>query len=108
MTSHDPLLRTLAPLATSKCAARAPTPRRSAHPLRAAGPAGPGPRHRLAGSAPLALTALKGNFVQAEKVSFADYIRFEAERHGKLFASADTKEAFAAFVEKRKPVFQGK
>lgn len=63
---------------------------------------------RLAGSAPLALTALKGNFVQAEKVSFADYIRFEAERHGKLFASADTKEAFAAFVEKRKPVFQGK
>jgi 2-(1,2-epoxy-1,2-dihydrophenyl)acetyl-CoA isomerase len=63
---------------------------------------------RLASAAPLALTALKGNFVAAEKLSFADYIRFEAERHGKLFASQDTKEAFAAYVEKRKPVFQGK
>ncbi len=63
---------------------------------------------RLAGSAPLALTTLKGNFVQAEKVGFADYIRFEAERHGKLFASRDTKEAFAAYVEKRKPVFEGR
>jgi 2-(1,2-epoxy-1,2-dihydrophenyl)acetyl-CoA isomerase len=63
---------------------------------------------RLAASAPLALSALKGNFVAAEKLSFADYIRFEAERHGKIFASADTKEAFAAFVEKRKPVFQGR
>jgi 2-(1,2-epoxy-1,2-dihydrophenyl)acetyl-CoA isomerase len=63
---------------------------------------------RLAGSAPLALAALKGNFIAAEKLSFADFIRFEAERHGKLFASADTKEAFAAYVEKRKPVFQGR
>jgi 2-(1,2-epoxy-1,2-dihydrophenyl)acetyl-CoA isomerase len=63
---------------------------------------------RLAGSAPLALSALKGNFVQAEKVTFAEYIRFEAERHGKLFASRDTKEAFAAYVEKRKPVFEGR
>jgi 2-(1,2-epoxy-1,2-dihydrophenyl)acetyl-CoA isomerase len=63
---------------------------------------------RLTGSAPLALTALKGNFVQAEKVGFAEYIRFEAERHGKLFASRDTKEAFAAYVEKRKPVFEGR
>jgi 2-(1,2-epoxy-1,2-dihydrophenyl)acetyl-CoA isomerase len=63
---------------------------------------------RLAAAAPLALTALKGNFVQAEKVGFADYIRFEAERHGKLFASRDTKEAFAAYVEKRKPVFEGR
>ena len=63
---------------------------------------------RLAGSAPLALSALKGNFIAAENVSFADYIRFEAERHGKLFASRDTKEAFAAYVEKRKPVFEGR
>jgi 2-(1,2-epoxy-1,2-dihydrophenyl)acetyl-CoA isomerase len=63
---------------------------------------------RLASSAPLALTALKGNFVAAEKLSFAEYIRFEAERHGKLFASRDTKEAFAAYVEKRKPVFEGR
>jgi 2-(1,2-epoxy-1,2-dihydrophenyl)acetyl-CoA isomerase len=63
---------------------------------------------RLAGSAPLALTALKGNFVAAEKLGFADYIRFEAERHSKIFASRDTKEAFAAFVEKRKPVFEGR
>ncbi len=63
---------------------------------------------RLAAAAPLALTALKGNFIAGEKLSFADYIRFEAERHGKLFASADTKEAFAAYVEKRKPVFHGR
>jgi 2-(1,2-epoxy-1,2-dihydrophenyl)acetyl-CoA isomerase len=63
---------------------------------------------RLAGSAPLALRALKGNFIAAEKIGFADYIRFEAERHGEIFASRDTKEAFAAFVEKRKPVFEGR
>jgi 2-(1,2-epoxy-1,2-dihydrophenyl)acetyl-CoA isomerase len=63
---------------------------------------------RLAGAAPLALTTLKGNFIAAEKMTFAEYIRFEAERHGKLFASRDTKEAFAAYVEKRKPVFEGR
>ena len=63
---------------------------------------------RLAGSAPLALKTLKGNFMAGEQLGFADYIRFEAERHGKLFASRDTKEAFAAYVEKRKPVFEGR
>ena len=30
----------------------------------------------------------------------------ETERHLKIAASADTAEAFRAFVEKRKPVFQ--
>lgn len=63
---------------------------------------------RLAGSAPIALRAMKANFVDAERMGLSDFIALETERHGKAGASADSKEAFKAFVEKRKPVFQGR
>jgi 2-(1,2-epoxy-1,2-dihydrophenyl)acetyl-CoA isomerase len=63
---------------------------------------------RLERAAPLALTAMKANFVAAEKVGFADYIGLESEKHMRLFQSDDTTEAFKAFVEKRAPVFQGR
>jgi 2-(1,2-epoxy-1,2-dihydrophenyl)acetyl-CoA isomerase len=63
---------------------------------------------RLERAAPLALTAMKANFVAAEKVGFADYIALESEKHTRLFQSDDTTEAFKAFVEKRPPVFQGR
>ena len=62
---------------------------------------------RIAGSAPLALRALKANFVQAERLSLGDYLDLESERHLRIAASRDTKEAFAAFVEKRTPEFGG-
>lgn len=63
---------------------------------------------RLAGAAPLALAAMKANFVAAEKIGFAEYIALESEKHGRLFKTEDTSEAFKAYVEKRKPVFKGR
>lgn len=63
---------------------------------------------RLVRAAPLALTAMKANFVAAEKMGFAEYIALESEKHGRLFRTEDTTEAFKAFVEKRPPVFKGR
>jgi 2-(1,2-epoxy-1,2-dihydrophenyl)acetyl-CoA isomerase len=63
---------------------------------------------QLAGKAPLALKTLKANFIAAEQMGFAEFVAFEAGRHTALFASHDTQEAFAAFVEKRNPQFEGR
>lgn len=54
---------------------------------------------------PSALLGLKQNYVAAERMTFSDFIDYEAERHLKIAASADTAEAFRAFVEKREPRF---
>lgn len=63
---------------------------------------------RLAAAAPLALQGMKANFVAAERVGFRDFIDLETERHGRITASEDCKEAFHAFVEKRPATFQGR
>ena len=63
---------------------------------------------RLARAAPLALAAMKANFLAAEKMGFADYVALESEKHMRLFQTEDTTEAFRAFVEKRPPVFNGR
>jgi len=63
---------------------------------------------RLAQAAPLALRTLKANFVDAERVDFAACVALETERHLRMFAMADTHEAFAAKVEKRPPRFVGR
>jgi 2-(1,2-epoxy-1,2-dihydrophenyl)acetyl-CoA isomerase len=55
---------------------------------------------------PTALLGLKQNYLAAERMTFADFVDYEAERHLKIAASDDTAEAFRAFVEKRKPVFR--
>jgi 2-(1,2-epoxy-1,2-dihydrophenyl)acetyl-CoA isomerase len=60
---------------------------------------------RLAAASPTALTTLKGNFLAAERMTLRDYVEFEAERHLRVAASADTAEAFRAFMEKRPPKF---
>jgi len=62
---------------------------------------------RLAAASPTALSTLKGNFLAAERMTMPDYVEFEAERHLRVAASADTAEAFRAFVEKRPPRFSG-
>jgi 2-(1,2-epoxy-1,2-dihydrophenyl)acetyl-CoA isomerase len=54
---------------------------------------------------PTALLGLKSNYVMAERLSLSDFVDHEAEQHLRIAASADTAEAFQAFVEKRKPKF---
>ena len=63
---------------------------------------------RLANSSPLALKGMKANFVEAERMGLADFIASETSRHTACGRSEDSREAFRAFVEKRKPVFQGR
>lgn len=63
---------------------------------------------RIAGSAPLALRAMKANFVAAEHMGLRDYIAIETERHSRTGATHDSREAFRAFVEKREPKFEGR
>ncbi len=63
---------------------------------------------RLARAAPLALAAMKANFLAAEKMGLSDYVALESEKHVRLFQTEDTTEAFRAFVEKRPPVFHGR
>jgi 2-(1,2-epoxy-1,2-dihydrophenyl)acetyl-CoA isomerase len=63
---------------------------------------------RLANSSPLALKAMKANFVEAERLGLVDFIAAETQRHSACGRSEDSREAFKAFVEKRRPVFQGR
>jgi 2-(1,2-epoxy-1,2-dihydrophenyl)acetyl-CoA isomerase len=63
---------------------------------------------RLAAAAPMALKTMKANFSDAERMDFAGYLALESERHGRMFTYKDTREAFAAKVEKRAPRFEGR
>lgn len=63
---------------------------------------------RLTEAAPIALRTMKSNFVEAERRDLASYIDLETARHIPMFATHDTREAFAAKVEKRKPRFEGR
>jgi len=64
---------------------------------------------RLAGSAPLALETLKAHYLAAEHGgSFGDYVSLETTDHLRIVRSADTAEAFRAFLEKRPAVFTGR
>ena len=63
---------------------------------------------KLSKSAPLAIGEMKKNFVNAENMPLREYIELETERHSRTGSSADTREAFRAFLEKREPRFQGR
>lgn len=63
---------------------------------------------RLAAAAPLARRALKAHYVQAEGMPLAEFVAVETEAHLRITQSADCKEAFRAFVEKRTPKFEGR
>ena len=62
----------------------------------------------IAGQAPLAIGEMKRNFVNAETMGLKEYIDLETDRHGRTGSSEDSREAFKAFVEKRKPIFKGR
>jgi 2-(1,2-epoxy-1,2-dihydrophenyl)acetyl-CoA isomerase len=63
---------------------------------------------RIAASAPLARRAMKAHYVAAAGMSFAELVATETEAHMRITQSADCREAFRAFVEKRPPVFEGR
>lgn len=63
--------------------------------------------NRLSAASPAALRTMKANFLDAERMELPEFLRVETERHHHLFTLADTHEAFAAKVEKRKPNFKG-
>ena len=63
---------------------------------------------RLAIASPLALRGMKANFVDQEHMGLADFLAAETARHSACGRSEDSKEAFRAFVEKRRPVYQGR
>ena len=62
---------------------------------------------RLTAASPAALRTLKQNFLDASVQGSASSSITEAERHMDLFTLDDTREAFAAKVEKRRPRFIG-
>ena len=62
----------------------------------------------LAARAPLALSAMKRNLVDAESLDIATYLEVESGRQAFTVATADAAEAAAAFVERREARFQGR
>jgi 2-(1,2-epoxy-1,2-dihydrophenyl)acetyl-CoA isomerase len=63
---------------------------------------------RLRSAAPIALRTMKANFLDSERMDLAAFIGVETERHTRMFTTEDTREAFAAKVEKRAPRFVGR
>lgn len=63
---------------------------------------------RLTQIAPQALTLLKDNYVEAERLDLRSFIALEAERHVRLLRSEDRVEAFRAWSEKRPGKFTGR
>lgn len=59
----------------------------------------------LLAKSPTALRGLKQHYVDAERMPLGEFVDHEARRHLEIAASADTAEAFRAFVEKREPRF---
>jgi enoyl-CoA hydratase len=62
----------------------------------------------IAGVGSLGVSYAKDALVNGLSMTREDGFRYEAALFGVLFATADQKEGMAAFVDKRKAVFQGK
>lgn len=63
---------------------------------------------RLAAAAPLPVKLAKQALLERQEVDLEAMLDFEIEAQMKCFASADALEGFAAFLEKRAPVFRGR
>lgn len=63
---------------------------------------------RLRSAAPLALAKIKAGLNHAESSDLASALEFEAVNQGDCFRSEDFVEGVRAFLEKRKPTFQGR
>lgn len=62
----------------------------------------------IADQAPLALTRMKENLNRASRVDLGEALDAEAANMIYTMSTADHREAAAAFVEKRTPIFEGK
>ena len=62
----------------------------------------------IAQKVPLAVVAAKRSFGLTEEMPLRDGYRYEQSQTAALAETEDTKEALAAFREKRKPVFKGR
>jgi enoyl-CoA hydratase/carnithine racemase len=62
----------------------------------------------IAEKVPLAVVAAKRSFGLTEELPLRDGYRYEQSQTAALAETEDTKEALAAFREKRKPVFKGR
>jgi enoyl-CoA hydratase len=63
---------------------------------------------QIAQKVPLAVVAAKRSFGLTEEMPLRDGYRYEQTQTAALAETEDTKEAMAAFREKRKPVFKGR
>lgn len=63
---------------------------------------------QIAQKVPLAVVAAKRSFGLTEEMPLRDGYRYEQSQTAALAETEDTKEALAAFREKRKPVFKGR
>jgi enoyl-CoA hydratase/carnithine racemase len=59
-------------------------------------------------AAPLAARACLQAVTRGARLPLDEALRLEAELFARLFATADVREGTRAFIEKRKPVFEGK
>ena len=55
-----------------------------------------------------AVGLIKRSVVEGTEMSIKEGLALERELQNRLFAMADAKEGFRAFLEKRKAIFQGK
>jgi len=62
----------------------------------------------IASKAPLAVQLFKQSLNTIEEMSLRDGYRYEQDMTVQISKTEDSKEAIRAFVEKRKPVFQGR
>jgi enoyl-CoA hydratase len=63
---------------------------------------------KLAGKAPVAVAAIKQAINVGTEGTLADGLAFEAAQFGLVFNTEDRIEGVNAFLEKRKPTWQGK
>ena len=62
----------------------------------------------IAAKSPIAMTLAKGTLNTIEEMTLRDGYRYEQNKTGELSKYEDSKEAMAAFAEKRAPVFKGR